>query len=53
MPEEGVELLPNDHLLSNDEIGRLVRLFAHHGVSKVRLTGGEVRSIVAISTSQG
>lgn len=41
MPEEGVPLGPPEHLLSNDEIVRIARLFSHHGVNKVRLTGGE------------
>ncbi|CAD6191065.1 unnamed protein product [Caenorhabditis auriculariae] len=41
MPEEGVQLSPKDNLLTNDEILRMVRLFAAHGVDKVRLTGGE------------
>lgn len=33
--------LPQTSLLSFEEIERLVRLFAAHGVSKIRLTGGE------------
>jgi GTP 3',8-cyclase len=33
--------LPRAELLSFEEITRLARLFAEHGVSKVRLTGGE------------
>jgi GTP 3',8-cyclase len=33
--------LPQPSLLSFEEIARLVRLFAAHGVEKVRLTGGE------------
>lgn len=33
--------LPRDSLLDFDEIERLVRLFARHGVRKIRLTGGE------------
>uniref|UniRef100_A0A0K0D4P6 Elp3 domain-containing protein n=1 Tax=Angiostrongylus cantonensis TaxID=6313 RepID=A0A0K0D4P6_ANGCA len=41
MPEEGVTLSPSSHLLTTDEIVRLVELFASHGVDKVRLTGGE------------
>jgi cyclic pyranopterin phosphate synthase len=33
--------LPRTELLSYEELGRLVRVFADLGVSKVRLTGGE------------
>jgi cyclic pyranopterin phosphate synthase len=33
--------LPRAELLSFDEIARLARLFAEHGVTKIRLTGGE------------
>jgi len=41
MPEEGVDLTDKSQLMSNEDIERLVRLFAYAGVSKVRLTGGE------------
>lgn len=41
MPEEGVRFVPRQHLLSFEEIERLVRLLASLGVSKVRVTGGE------------
>ncbi|GJN87650.1 hypothetical protein Rhopal_000605-T1 [Rhodotorula paludigena] len=41
MPESGVPLLPPDHLLTTDEVERTARLFVHHGVRKIRLTGGE------------
>jgi cyclic pyranopterin phosphate synthase len=33
--------LPRSEILSYEEFARLVRIFAHLGVSKVRLTGGE------------
>lgn len=33
--------LPQSSLLSFEEITRLTRLFVHHGVEKLRLTGGE------------
>ncbi|HEX2062650.1 MAG TPA: GTP 3',8-cyclase MoaA, partial [Thermoanaerobaculia bacterium] len=33
--------LRRDELLTFEEIARLARLFVHHGVEKVRLTGGE------------
>ena len=41
MPAEGVQLKPQDHILTFEEIERLVRLFASMGVNKIRLTGGE------------
>lgn len=41
MPEEGVELSPNEHILSDDEVIRLATLFVKNGVTKIRLTGGE------------
>lgn len=41
MPEEGIELSPQGKLLTNDEILRLSSLFVKHGVTKIRLTGGE------------
>ncbi|MDZ4277977.1 MAG: GTP 3',8-cyclase MoaA [Dehalococcoidia bacterium] len=41
MPEEGLVWLGRDEVLSYEEIERLVRLFARHGIEEVRLTGGE------------
>jgi cyclic pyranopterin phosphate synthase len=41
MPAEGVELRPKPDLLTYEEIIRLAELFARHGVTKIRLTGGE------------
>jgi uncharacterized radical SAM superfamily Fe-S cluster-containing enzyme len=41
MPEEGVELSPEEDMLTTDEILRLTRLFVAAGVTKIRLTGGE------------
>ena len=41
MPAEGVPLSPNETMLTTDEIIRLARLFVHHGITKIRLTGGE------------
>lgn len=41
MPEEGVQLAPKTHLLSDDEIVRLAEMFVKQGVTKIRLTGGE------------
>src|SRR4051812_36175035 len=45
MPEEGVELTPNDKLLNREELSKIVGLFVRAGVNKIRLTGGEVRLI--------
>src|SRR5580765_6954885 len=33
--------VPRTHLLSFEEIERVVRLFVAHGITKIRLTGGE------------
>lgn len=41
MPEEGLAWMPRKDLLTYDEIGRLVGIFAGMGVRRVRLTGGE------------
>jgi cyclic pyranopterin phosphate synthase len=41
MPEEGVDLQPEEKLLSTDEILRIARVFVSQGVTKIRLTGGE------------
>uniref|UniRef100_H2Z1N9 Radical SAM core domain-containing protein n=1 Tax=Ciona savignyi TaxID=51511 RepID=H2Z1N9_CIOSA len=41
MPKDGVELTPQQKLLSNEEILTLARLFVKEGVTKIRLTGGE------------
>ncbi|EFJ36608.1 hypothetical protein SELMODRAFT_79056 [Selaginella moellendorffii] len=41
MPEEGVKLTPGAHLLSQDEIVALAKVFVGGGVDKIRLTGGE------------
>lgn len=41
MPEDGVDLQPQESLLSTAEIVRLARLFAASGVNRIRLTGGE------------
>ncbi len=39
--DKNYEYLPHSALLSFEEITRLARLFARHGVRKIRLTGGE------------
>jgi GTP 3',8-cyclase len=41
MPALGMKFQPKDEHLSDDELLRLIRLFARTGVTKVRLTGGE------------
>jgi len=41
MPEEEYVWLPREELLHFEEIDRLVDVFIHLGVDKVRLTGGE------------
>ncbi|KAF2815636.1 molybdenum cofactor biosynthesis prote [Mytilinidion resinicola] len=41
MPEEGVPLSPQSHLLTTPEIYYLSSLFVNQGVTKIRLTGGE------------
>lgn len=41
MPAEGIPLTPKSHLMTADEIFQLASLFVKHGVTKIRLTGGE------------
>jgi GTP 3',8-cyclase len=41
MPEEGVNLLPREDILSFEELERLARVFSGLGVRRLRLTGGE------------
>lgn len=41
MPEDGVNYIPHEEILSYDEITRLVSIMAGLGVNRVRLTGGE------------
>ncbi len=41
MPEEGMQWLHRDALLSYEEIARLTRVFTELGVRQIRLTGGE------------
>jgi cyclic pyranopterin phosphate synthase len=41
MPAEGMKWLPREELLSDDELLRVVELFARAGISEIRVTGGE------------
>ncbi len=41
MPENGMVWMQKSELLTFEEIGRLTRLFAELGITKLRLTGGE------------
>ncbi len=41
MPEEGVQLSPRSHLMTYEEIYEIAKTFVAHGVTKIRLTGGE------------
>ncbi|WP_445737528.1 GTP 3',8-cyclase MoaA [Mariniflexile sp.] len=41
MPEEGVPLSPKSHLMTYEEIYEIAKTFVKHGVTKIRLTGGE------------
>ncbi|WP_077002925.1 GTP 3',8-cyclase MoaA [Variovorax sp. KK3] len=67
MPKEvfdkDYQYLPHSALLSFEEITRLARIFASHGVRKIRLTGGEpllrknlellIEQLAAIRTPEG
>jgi GTP 3',8-cyclase len=41
MPERGIEWFERGRMLTFEEIARVVRVLAEHGVNEVRLTGGE------------
>lgn len=41
MPEDGVKLSPKSHLMTYEEIYEIAKTFVNHGVTKIRLTGGE------------
>lgn len=41
MPPEGVEFLPHDKILRNEDFARIIGLFIKMGINKVRFTGGE------------
>jgi cyclic pyranopterin phosphate synthase len=51
MPEEGVKLLRHEDILSFDEIAEFTCVAVRHGITKVRITGGEPlvrKNIVAL-----
>ncbi len=41
MPEEGIEQLPHEQILTFDEIERVCQISTELGISKIKLTGGE------------
>ena len=41
MPEEGIDIVPRNELLTFKEMYRITRVLSELGVNKVRLTGGE------------
>lgn len=41
MPAEGVQLTPKSHIMTYEEIFEIAKTFVAHGVTKIRLTGGE------------
>jgi len=41
MPAEGIQLSPKSHIMNFDEVYTIAKTFVDHGVSKIRLTGGE------------
>mmetsp|Transcript_2530 Transcript_2530/g.4902 ORF Transcript_2530/g.4902 Transcript_2530/m.4902 type:complete len:380 (+) Transcript_2530:362-1501(+) len=41
MPKEGIELSPENQLLSDNELVKVAEAFVANGVDKIRLTGGE------------
>lgn len=41
MPLEGVKLAPKSHLMTHEEIFTIAKTFVKHGITKIRLTGGE------------
>ncbi len=58
MPAEGLSWLPHDDLLTNEELGRLLRVAtARLGITTIRLTGGEpmlrpdLEALVALAAS--
>lgn len=54
MPAEGIPLTPKSHLMTYEEIYEIAKTFVDHGVTKIRLTGGEpfIRKDVALILSK-
>jgi len=54
MPAEGVQLEPRSHIMNFEEIFTIAKTFVDHGVTKIRLTGGEplVRKDVQVILKQ-
>ena len=41
MPEDGIPLSPRNYLMTYEEVYTIAKTFVDHGVTKIRLTGGE------------
>ena len=41
MPAEGIPLTPKSDIMTYEEIFQIAKIFVDHGVTKIRLTGGE------------
>lgn len=41
MPAEGIQLSPKSHIMTFEEVYTIAKIFVDHGVTKIRLTGGE------------
>lgn len=41
MPSAGIQLSPKESLMTPEEVYEIANVFVHHGVDKIRLTGGE------------
>lgn len=41
MPEEGIESIPHDEILTYDEILRICEIVSESGIRKIKITGGE------------
>lgn len=41
MPEDGIESIGHSRIMSYDEIVRVCRIMAQHGLRKIKITGGE------------
>lgn len=41
MPEDGVKIFPKDEILTFSEITEVVQVAVKHGITKIRITGGE------------